>query len=232
MVMLIQLLLTAFLFFGIFFVTRRFSALLFLSAYRLTGNKRLAIWIVAIVLLPGTIAHELSHFLAATLFRVPTGHMSIFPNLKHIKEGKQDISMGHIQIAQTGPFRHTLIGIAPITAGLTILYLFGTMISRSQPILLFVICYMLFVISSTMFTSRSDLRSVIIVAPVVLLLALAVYFAGVRISVTRNLSETLWEIIQRLNFSLAVSAAIDAAILLLLRGLIFCTQKIKRLAKG
>lgn len=231
--MLVQLLLTIALLAAIFFVTRRFSALLFLSAYRLTGNKRFALWTVALVLLPGTIVHELSHFLVATLVRVPTGHLSIFPNFRNLsEESKQNLLMGHVQIAQTGPIRHTLIGIAPILVGLITLYAIGMIINWTQPILLFVLCYMLFVVSSTMFTSRSDLRSFIFVAPVVLLFLIALYFAGVRISVTRNLLETLGNVIQRVNFSLAVSAVIDAAILLILRGLIFCTEKIKRLAKG
>src|SRR3990170_4820904 len=220
-----QLALFCFLLGFLYYVSRRLITRLHGISVALVQNQKAAIWILAFIFLPGTIVHELSHFLLATLFRVPTGHISIFPNFKHIEKGKQDISMGHIQIAQTGPFRHTLIGIAPLFVGLSLLYFIAHLffpnnlqqMTNDQLLMTALGAYFLFSISLTMFTSRSDLRSFIFVAPVVILLTIALFLAGIRISVTRSLSETLGGIIQRLNFSLAVSAVIDAAILLLMR---------------
>jgi len=82
-------------------------------AYLLTGNLNVAMWFFWVLFLPGTLLHELSHWLAAVLLRVKIGGFSLWPKLK---KGGQ-LQMGAVQVDVADPFRHSLIGLAPLIFG-------------------------------------------------------------------------------------------------------------------
>ncbi|MCB0028590.1 MAG: hypothetical protein KDE28_11820, partial [Anaerolineales bacterium] len=48
-------------------------------ALLLTGKVQLAVVVYALVLFPGVLLHELSHWLMATILFVRTGKVSLFP---------------------------------------------------------------------------------------------------------------------------------------------------------
>ncbi len=82
-------------------------------AFLLTGNRRVAIWFFWVLFLPGTILHEFSHWLTATLLGVKTGRFSLWPKGKK----KGELQMGSLQVDVADPFRHSLIGLAPLIFG-------------------------------------------------------------------------------------------------------------------
>ena len=82
-------------------------------AFLLTGNPRVAIWIFWVLFLPGTLLHEASHWLTARLVGVQTGKFSLWPKLKRGGE----LQMGAVQVDVADPFRHSLIGLAPLVFG-------------------------------------------------------------------------------------------------------------------
>jgi hypothetical protein len=93
-------------------------------AYLLTGNKIWAVALYAIVLFPGVLLHELSHWLAARLLGVRTGSFSLLPKVK--RDGS--IQLGYVEYYRSpdlGPLRESLIGAAPLITGTTVVVLIG-----------------------------------------------------------------------------------------------------------
>ncbi|MBI1881682.1 MAG: hypothetical protein HYR94_26185 [Chloroflexi bacterium] len=90
-------------------------------AFLLTGSPQVAMWLFWALFLPGTLLHELSHWLTAFLLGVKTGHFSLWPQRK--KSG--ELQMGAVQVESSDPFRHSLIGLAPLIFGTIAVLLIG-----------------------------------------------------------------------------------------------------------
>lgn len=125
---------------------------------------------LALLYFPGTVLHEMSHYIAAKLLFVRTGKISLRP--KFYDDG---LELGHIEIAHTDFVRRFIIGIAPLVVGiLTILGITYLLISISfvwwQYILF---AYAIITIVNTMSLSKSDLVGA---WKIVLVLALALVF--------------------------------------------------------
>lgn len=90
----------------------------------LTGRPDWAVVVYAIVLFPGVLLHEVSHWLAATLLGVRTGRMSLLP--QHQPDGT--LQLGYVEYYKgknLGPIRESLIGGAPLLAGTGVILLIG-----------------------------------------------------------------------------------------------------------
>lgn len=138
----------------------------------LIRSPKLITYGVALLLLPGTLLHELSHWLVAELLRVPTGKMGLLPKV----EPDNQVRLGSLQIAAVDPFRRTLIGLAPLLAGLTVLFLIGSQLSPLgwPPILEInlknlALFYAVFTVANTMFSSQKDLEVALLPAIVLIL---------------------------------------------------------------
>ena len=79
----------------------------------LTGDDRVVAATHFLLLLPGILVHELSHWLAARLLGVRCGPISIGPQQKR----GQQMRFGSVQIARTDAIRESLIGLAPLVVG-------------------------------------------------------------------------------------------------------------------
>ena len=90
-------------------------------AFLLTGNPQAAMWVFWVLFLPGTFLHELSHWLTAKLLGVKTGRFSLWPKLS--RQGQ--LQMGAVQVEVSDPFRHSLIGLAPLIFGSVAILLIG-----------------------------------------------------------------------------------------------------------
>lgn len=82
-------------------------------AFLLTGSRPAAMWIFWALFVPGTLLHEFSHWLIAKFLRVKTGRFSVWPR----PNKKGHLQMGAVQIEVSDPFRHSLIGLAPLVFG-------------------------------------------------------------------------------------------------------------------
>jgi len=153
----------------------------------LTGNRKLAVMLYALFLLPGVFLHEVSHALMAIILGVRVGRISLRPQL-----ADQRIQLGFVTAEETDVVRASLIGLAPLLVGniviLLIVYLvFG--ISATQDAIVngngeamvealqgafrapdaLLWAYVIFTVSNTMLPSRSDRQTW---APVILFLVL------------------------------------------------------------
>lgn len=229
----------------IYLLARKNHNLLFLLLYLWTNSKSFAINFLSFIFLPGTLIHEISHWVMATMLRVPTGELSILPKIKMSgttfakATAVEEIQAGKLEIAKTDPFRHALIGLAPIFSGLAIIFVIGKLLSVSfppttylpaqagnlQPIT-FVGIYLLFVVSSSMFSSRKDLETMVIALPVTLVVILMLNYIGLRILFDPGLVDKIVKILTELNGYLIVCGIVDLFVLIFFQTNISMWQKI------
>ena len=190
--MILPLIIFIFLFFSLYLI----SVKIINQIFKLT-NIELLSW----VLLPGTIIHELSHMIISELLFVRTFRFSFKPTIIDNK-----VRIGSLEITQADPFRKTMIGLAPIFIGISVLscgYFFylkeffqdpGQILHFSLPqvVLLMLVLYGFFIISLTMFSSKKDLESSIIPFIIIMLFVLTFYFLGFTINVK---ADTLGKIV-------------------------------------
>ncbi len=213
----------------LYMVTVQLTSRLYGLFFLVSSSQKLALGMLSLILLPGTIIHEMSHFLIATILRVPTGKMSIFPEA--LEKGK--VRAGKLEIGNCDPFRKTLIGIAPMFVGLALIYFIGHFFFPSfslttnnlQPTT-FIGIYFLLTISSTMFSSPKDLESLIIVLPIISILFLFFYFIGLRITITGNILTMLENSVTKLNSALIIAIVTNFIIVVICTFSIQLFQKI------
>lgn len=82
-------------------------------ALLITGSPKLALWFFWVIFVPGTFLHEASHWVTAHMLGVRTGGFSVWPKAS----ANGQLQMGAVQIEIVDPFRHSLIGIAPLIFG-------------------------------------------------------------------------------------------------------------------
>ncbi len=90
----------------------------------LTGRPDWAIYVYALVLLPGVFLHEASHFLVARLLGVRTGSVSLLPR----RQRDGTLQLGYVEYYRgrmLDPLRESLIGGAPLIAGTIAILLIG-----------------------------------------------------------------------------------------------------------
>lgn len=129
--------------------------------------------LLAILYFPGTVLHELSHFVAAKVCGVQTGRINLTPRFTD-----RGMVLGSVEIARTDFVRHFLVGVAPLITGLFILGIITyVLVNYSLPIFGYVLSfYGIITVLNTMDLSRSDLPQGWIIV-VILLLALIVLSA-------------------------------------------------------
>ena len=144
----------------------------------LVGRPDWAVVVYAVVLFPGVILHEVSHWLMATLLGVRTGKMSLLPR----RQADGSLQLGYVEYYKDrslGPIRESLIGAAPLISGTAVILLIGHHVFRVASLAgtlragdvaimadamlqiwdtpnVLVWLYLVFAISSAMLPSRSD----------------------------------------------------------------------------
>lgn len=126
----------------------------------LFGSTKPGLGLYSLVFLPGTIIHELSHWIVAEVLQVRTGEISIFPDSSTEDDTQR---LGSVATEKTDPFRSFLIGLAPFITGILILIILGQLLSQGWGIYLWwqlaLIIYGIIVIGNSMMISSSDRRS-------------------------------------------------------------------------
>lgn len=242
--MLFQFILFIILLLSLFFLSTPINTSIYQIVFILTRSKKLSLGVLIIILLPGTLIHELSHFLIATLLFVPSGELTIFPKME---EGR--IKAGSIKHNSTDPLRRSVIGIAPMIIGLSLIYVVGNLflsqiinspaspaggqlsitnlffILNSKFFILFSTFYLLFVTSITMFSSKKDLEIAWVFIPLVLLLIFILYLNGLRFRFPNNLLNIFTSFFHNLDIYLFITFLLDLIIFLLLKGMVLSLQK-------
>jgi hypothetical protein len=158
----------------------------------LLGDNEAAMLLYFVLLLPGILIHELSHWLTAKLLGVRTGQITLWPS----KRRGNQMRMGSVKVGRTDPFRGSLIGLAPLISGsLAILIIgqlilglgdlgevllnrqwgkvWGSLLAHLQAPDFWLWLYLIFAVSNAMLPSETDREPW---RPVLLFMCLAVLF--------------------------------------------------------
>jgi hypothetical protein len=137
--------------------------------FAVTGDPGCAVRALFLILLPGVLLHEASHWLVANLLGVRTGKVSI--GLGRMR-GKH-FSLGSVTVERSDPLRESLIGVAPFVFGMLAIWalmgwsfglwspdsveqIYATISATIGDPLTWLTLYLVFAVSTSMIPSESD----------------------------------------------------------------------------
>ncbi|HET90815.1 MAG TPA: hypothetical protein ENN99_08785 [Chloroflexi bacterium] len=199
-----------------------------------SGDPESAAVLYALPLLPGIALHEISHALAAILLGVKVGRISIRP-----KRTGQRIQLGFVPVEKTDVVRASLIGLAPLVVGSSVILLIGywafdiaqvgaTLVSAQWERLLaelvralktsdaWIWAYVIFAVSNTMLPSRSDRQAWTPVITFLLLVGLLLWLVGWGPAIVESLAHPLGVALRWLATICAITVAVDLPFVLLI----------------
>jgi hypothetical protein len=215
----------------------------------LTGKPDRAIYMYAIILFPGVLLHELSHWVTARVLGVRTGGFSIIPQ----RRADGSIQLGYVEYYKSrtlDPIRESLIGGAPLIVGTLVILLISLKIFNvtnlaaavetgqvdavsialadffSTPFVLLWI-YLIFAISNGMLPSASDRRSWPAFIVAMIILAAFVYLLGLQEEVANGLAGPVATIFGYLGIAFSVAIGTDILFMLILTSLEAIVSRIK-----
>lgn len=179
----------------------------------LLSSSKPGIWFYTIFFLPGTIVHELSHWIMAEVLRVPTGEISILPSQE---KGKTERKLGSVMTAKSDPIRGFFIGMAPLIIGTFILVILSILLrdfwDNSYPawqILLTI--YAVIVVGNSMLTSKTDRQY----WPFMFLLVIALYFTVIKsgFSLNQSIRDQMAKVLSSINYALLITLGFNFALI-------------------
>jgi len=164
----------------IYIITRLIIKELFLLLRKFFKSDFLTFALISLLFLPGTIIHESAHFITALFLILPVKSMTVFP-----KWDENEIKLGEVLFVKKDFLRAILVGIAPIFFGIGILFsLFYFKIYPTGNIWLNILySYLIFSISANMFSSKQDLKDLLLIVPVVIISIIIFYVFDVKIDI-------------------------------------------------
>lgn len=192
----------------------------------------IALVLFSVIFMPGVLIHELSHFLTARLLGVRTGRFSLIP--QRMADGR--LQLGYVETAATDFLRDSLIGVAPLLIGGTVVtYIARSHLNFDQLIWailntepgrlsaslsavldapdFWVWFYLLFTISSTMLPSASDRRAWLPLILTLLSLVILGLLLGVGPWLAENLAPALNSALRALAVVFGVGVGVHLVIL-------------------
>ena len=191
--------------------------------------------VYSVIMFPGVVVHETSHWLMATILGVRTGRFSLLP--ARLPDGT--LRLGFVEAERSDVLRESLIGAAPTIAGTALILLlsyFWLDITPAQGALLrgdwvtffaeldrlrraadfWLILYLLFVINNSMLPSASDRRAWVPLTIVVALAAIVLFYAGFTNLLWNIYTGPLETAFRALALAFTLTVALDAVVIPLL----------------
>ena len=202
----------------IYLVSQKTIQKIFTAFFRVIRSSRVSGYIVALLFLPGTALHELSHFLMAVALLLNVKELNLIPKTTKEEHGGYYIKLGSVTYEQKDFFRSILVGVAPFFTGLGFLFFIfnGNFFPHTDWKINIIIVYLLYSTTSSMFSSRKDLEGAIILVPLfILIFSLLI---GFKIDL-QNLffSEKALDFMQKMNLYLAWATIGNTLVYTLLR---------------
>ncbi len=197
----------------------------------LVGRPEWAVIVYAVVLFPGVVLHEVSHWLTATLLGVRTGRVSLLPR----PQPDGSLQLGYVEYYKgpnVGPIRESLIGAAPLVAGTAVILLIGrrvfsvtqmaeaigtgdvnvltdamTQLLATPNILVWI--YLIFAVSNAMLPSKSDRHAWPAFLVIMGILAAAVAIVTRDTALVDNLARPVALLFGYLGTAFSIAIAVD-----------------------
>ena len=199
----------------IYFLSRATINNLFHLLRTFLKTNHLVFSLISIIFFPGTVVHELAHFFAAMILFLRVHSINIFPKW----EGNE-IKLGTVLYEKKDFVRGVLVGIAPIFSGIFFLWAIAALnIFPSDNIFLnLLIIYLIFTVSSMMFSSKRDLIDLIYIIPFIVIFYGFIYIFDIKLDfIIRNqpLENALLNFLKQVNKFLLISISVNLTLLLL-----------------
>ena len=193
----------------------------------LFGRTRPGVLFYSIIFLPGTIIHELSHWIVAEILQVKTGDITIFPDSQTDQSNQR---LGSVATVRTDPFRGFLIGLAPFITGIGILAILGRLLQLGWGNYawwqLALIIYGIMVISNSMMISKEDRRTWPFIIVTLILLLIVMY--RMQLTLSPSISLLASNTLTKLNMVLGVTAGFN---LVMIGGSYLTRRLVERVTK-
>lgn len=204
--------------FILYLLSRKVINVLWHILNRVTRNKKITVYLLAFLFLPGTFLHEFAHWLAAKLLFVHTGRMSLWP-----QANDNNIKFGSVLIAKSDPVRRLFIGISPVLLGLTlimtILYMTFNSDTFNNKWWAIIIAYTIFDIGNTMFSSKKDMEGTMEFVLTIITITIICYIFGLRMPISEITSflnqHTITNSFQKGTLYLLTPIIIDSIIIII-----------------
>ena len=212
--------------FGLFLV--EVCAIYFLShhllntAYRLLrkviSSDSAIIWLVALLYLPGTILHELSHYFFALLLAMHPEEVSILPHIE-----RNHIQLGHVLYRKhrSDFIRPIIVGIAPFFGAIAALWTLQSfhLFPGSVWWQTALFGYLILAITANMFSSKQDLIDLVYVVPIFLVAGLVLYLFPVQINArfAATCISALQSFVQTLQVPLLFSLSVHGILIVIIK---------------
>lgn len=205
-------------------------------AYLITGKRNWAVLLYAIILFPGVLLHELSHWITANLLGVRTGSFSVLPKTK----ADGSVQLGYVEYyksSNVGPIRESLIGSAPLITGTAAILLIafqvfdvtnlalaaetGDIESLSQAITtlfstndFLIWLYLMFAFSNAMMPSTSDRKAWPAFALIMVIVAAALYILGLQDVMMAGLAGPVATVFGYLGLAFSLTIGVDLLVIM------------------
>jgi len=202
--------------------------------YLLFEDSQMALVLYFVVLLPGIIVHELSHWLMANLLGMRTGKISIWPSGRGGR-----MKMGSLKVAHADPFREGLVGLAPLIGGSLVVFVIGDLIlgfGEAKEVLLarewsgigeglwsyvhapdfWLWLYLIFSISNAMLPSETDRRPWRTVLLFLTLIALPFCLTGRICQIPEAVTDWFLAAVSYLAYVCGLTVAVDAIFMVII----------------
>ncbi len=192
---------------ALYFLSRQTINNLFYFLKSLFKKEGLAYSLIAVLFLPGTILHESAHLMTALLLALGVKEVNIFPRWKN-----GQIELGSAVIYKKDSLRNILVGIAPMFFALFFFWLLSNFKIFPSLNLYFNIflLYLIFTVSSTMFSSQKDLQDLIFAVPSVIIIGGIIYIFNIeKIFTDKIVIDNLAVFLKTINFYLLISLIIN-----------------------
>jgi len=190
----------------IFFLSRLTINELFRFLRMFFRKEKIIYILVSFLFFPGTIVHEMGHFMAATILNLRVHEVRLLPQWE-----KNRIKLGSVLYEKKDFLRGVLVGIAPIFFGLIFFWFLAKFHLFPSDSLLenIIFGYIVFAVSSTMFSSKQDLVDFVLIIPVIIIIVGVIYVFNINLDFIFNnklIINGFFEFFQNINFYLLFSA--------------------------
>ena len=198
----------------------------------LSDSHDVAVLVYFVLLLPGVLAHELSHWITAKLLRVPVGKIRLGPS----QQGGGVTRLGSVSMSRTDPLRASLIGLAPLVTGSILIliiayYVFGLPVTEelNASVLpgdlravmesylavpnFWLWVYLVFAISNAMLPSESDRQAWLTLTLYCCVAVVVLYGLGLLQEISSPLSAFLLKGLNYLTFAFLLTIVVDAVVI-------------------
>jgi hypothetical protein len=189
----------------IFFLSHLTISELFYFLRIFLKKEKLIYAFVSLLFFPGTVIHEMGHFVAATILNLRVHEVRLLPSFE-----KNQIKLGSVLYEKKDFIRGILVGIAPIFFALVFFWFLGKfhLFPNTNLWLNILLGYIVFAVSSTMFSSKQDLIEFVLIVPVIIIIIGIIYIFNIKLDIILNnklLKEGFIGFFQDINFYLLFS---------------------------